>query len=108
MLNRIVRTIERYRMFEPCQAVGVAVSGGADSVCLLHVLLELAPRWDLRLNVVHVNHQLRGDESRQDAEFVSDLASRLGLPVRIRDAGEATPAHNLEQAARRARSCLRC
>ena len=40
-------------MFEPGQRVGVAVSGGADSMCLLHVLLALAPRWNLDLRVLH-------------------------------------------------------
>jgi len=44
------------RMFAAGDRVAVAVSGGADSVCLLHVLLDLAPRWDLALSVLHVNH----------------------------------------------------
>jgi tRNA(Ile)-lysidine synthase len=90
-------------MFEPAQQVGVAVSGGADSVCLLHVLLELAPRWDLRLRVLHLDHGLRGEESRQDAEFVRHLASRLGLPLSLRETSVAASPDNLEQAAREAR-----
>ena len=103
MLNRIIHTIERHRMFEAGQSVGVAVSGGADSVCLLHVLLELAPKWDLHLSVLHLNHQLRGEESRQDAEFVRELAVRLGLPFLLREADVAASSDNLEQAARLAR-----
>jgi tRNA(Ile)-lysidine synthase len=103
LLQRIVHTIERHRMFHPGQSVGVAVSGGADSVCLLHALLELAPKWDLHLSVLHLNHQLRGEESRQDAEFVRDLAARLGLPFLIREADVAASPDNLEQAARLAR-----
>ena len=51
-------------MFQDGQKAGVAVSGGADSVCLLYALLELAPRWNLRLSVLHLNHGLRGAESR--------------------------------------------
>src|SRR5476651_686134 len=90
-------------MFHPGQPIGVAVSGGADSVCLLHALLELAPKWNLHLSVLHLNHQLRGDESRQDAEFVRDLAARLGLPFLIREADVAASSDNLEQAARLAR-----
>ena len=54
-------------MFEPGQRAGVAVSGGADSVCLLHALRELAPRWNLSLAVLHLDHGLRGEESRADA-----------------------------------------
>ena len=103
MLDRIAQTIARHRMFEPGQRVGVAVSGGADSVCLLHVLVELAPRWDLRLSVLHLDHGLRGEESRQDAEFVRGLAVRLGLPLSLRETAVAQSADNLEQAARQAR-----
>jgi tRNA(Ile)-lysidine synthase len=85
------------------QTVGVAVSGGADSVCLLHVLLELAARWDVRLAVLHLNHGLRGLESDQDAEFVRRLAAQLGLPFHLRESDLASAHGNLEQAARRAR-----
>lgn len=102
MIARIIQTIGDYRMFPP-RRVGVAVSGGADSVCLLHVLRELAPRYGLELLVLHVNHNLRGDESRGDAEFVSDLAARLELPFVLREVDLSTRAGNLEQEARRAR-----
>ncbi len=103
MLDRVVRTIHRYRMVAPGQRVAVAVSGGADSVCLLHLLVELAAEWKLELSVLHLNHQLRGQESRQDAEFVRELAAHLGLPVTIRDVAVADAPGNLEQAAREAR-----
>ena len=103
LLDRIAQTIARHRMFEPGQQVGVAVSGGADSVCLLYVLLELAARWDLHLSVLHLDHGLRGEESRQDAEFVRGLADRLGLPFTLRETAVAQSPDNLEQAARQAR-----
>ena len=107
MLERVVGIITRYSMFQPGQRVGVAVSGGADSVCLLHVLCALRPRWNLRLTVLHLDHKLRGEESCQDAAFVRALAAALDLPFELceadvsglcRDTGE-----NLEQAARVAR-----
>ena len=103
MLERVAKTITRYSMFQPGQRVGVAVSGGADSVCLLDVLRELAPRWDLRLTVLHLDHQLRGEESRQDAAFVRDLAASLGLPFELRETPVAQAPDNIEQAARDAR-----
>jgi len=56
LLNRISQTIERYAMLQSGQRVGVAVSGGADSVCLLYALRELAPRWKLSLHVLHLDH----------------------------------------------------
>src|SRR5207248_2143520 len=102
LVQRVVSTVERHRMFTAGQRVGVAVSGGADSVCLLHILRELAPQWNLCLTVLHLDHQLRGDESLGDAEFVLELAASLGLPMISRRA--ALPAAgNLEQAGRRAR-----
>ena len=103
MLGRIQRTIDRYRMFDGVRNVGVAVSGGADSVCLLHALAELAPRCGLGLSVLHVDHGLRGAESRGDAEFVRCLAERLGLDFRARTLDLSRIDGNLEQEARRAR-----
>jgi len=107
MLEEVAKTIARYSMFQPGQRVGVAVSGGADSVCLLHVLRDLAPRWSLRLIVLHLDHQLRGEESRQDAAFVRDLAAALDLPFELQETDVAAPCReageNLEQAARAAR-----
>src|SRR5579859_2408914 len=81
VLERVFKTITRYNMFDPGHRVGVAVSGGADSVFLLHALLDLVPRLGLKLSVLHLDHGLRGDESRADAIFVRDLAARLGLPA---------------------------
>ena len=85
-------------MLQPGQHIAVAVSGGADSVCLLHVLLELAkePAWNLHLIVLHLNHSLRGEESRGDAEFVGHLASSLDLPFIAREANPAAEPGNLE------------
>jgi tRNA(Ile)-lysidine synthase len=89
-------------MFARTARVGVAVSGGADSLCLLHLLSELAPQWELALTVLHLNHGLRGEESRADAAFVREQAQRLGWPAIVHEA--QLPADgNLEQAAREAR-----
>ena len=101
LLQRVAAAIERHGMFAPAQRVGVAVSGGADSVCLLHVLHQLAARFELCLAVLHLDHGLRGEESRADAEFVRKLALSLGLPFTLRRAG--LPPGNLEQAGRQAR-----
>ena len=103
MLERVAAAILRHGMFPPAMRVGVAVSGGADSVCLLHVLAELAPRWDLRLTVLHLDHGLRGEESRGDARFVRDLAGALGLPFVLRETRVDAGPGNLEQAGREAR-----
>jgi tRNA(Ile)-lysidine synthase len=69
-------------MFTGGETVLVAVSGGADSVALLHVLLTLADELSLRLHVLHVDHGLR-PESGADAAFVERLAARLGVPADV-------------------------
>jgi tRNA(Ile)-lysidine synthase len=104
VIEPVVETIERFRMFQTGQRVGVAVSGGADSVCLLHLLFELAPRWNLHLSVLHLDHQLRGEESTEDARFVEKLAREMGLPFSLGRVDVVAAARerggNLEQAAR--------
>ncbi len=84
------------------RAVVVAVSGGADSVGLLRVLAEVAPGLDLVLSVGHLNHGVRGEAAREDAQFVEELAKSLGLAV---DVGDWKPEKmaNFEAEARRAR-----
>ena len=63
----------------PGDRVGVAVSGGIDSVALLRLLLELRNELGIVVSVVHFNHQLRGAESDADQEFVAELAREHGL-----------------------------
>lgn len=89
-------------MFAAGQKVGVAVSGGADSVALLAALRELAPRFDLHLRVLHLDHGLRGEESRGDAEFVRELAASWGLPA-VMETARIPADGNLEESARKAR-----
>ncbi len=107
MLQRVAETIDRHAMFARGQRVGVAVSGGADSVALLHALVDLGARWDLRLVVLHVNHKLRGEESEGDARFVRELAERLGLELRCHEVDVPgilrAEGGNLEQIARQVR-----
>ncbi len=107
VVNRVARTISRYAMFGPGEKIGIAVSGGADSVALLHCLFELAPSRKWTLVVLHLNHCLRGAESAGDAAFVRELATALALPCRMGRIEvkqlAAETGDNLEQAARRAR-----
>ncbi len=85
----------------------VAVSGGQDSVCLLHVLVQLREELNLKLHVAHLNHQLRGADSEADAGYVARLAQQLGVPATIgqRDVKAYQAQHHLslEEAAREVR-----
>lgn len=105
LIRRIAETIARHGMLAPGHRVGVAVSGGADSVCLLHALLELAPVAGWSLTVLHVDHGLRGPASREDAAFVAAMAARLGLPFELEtaDVRALAAGDNLEQAGRAVR-----
>ena len=90
-------------MVAPGDRIGVAVSGGADSLALLLALQELAPTLGLQLAVLHLDHAWR-PESADDASFVAQWAARLGLPLMARRAEELRQARgNREQAARQAR-----
>ena len=61
----------------------VAVSGGPDSVCMLHILWQLRNELKLNLHVAHLDHQLRGEESEADARYATELARRLDIPITI-------------------------
>jgi tRNA(Ile)-lysidine synthase len=83
------------------ETVLVAVSGGADSVALLYVLVQLASAWHLRLRVLHVDHQLRPHSSR-DGDFVRRVAAGFGVPAEVATVVVAS-GESLESAARAAR-----
>lgn len=83
-LSRRVRDfIQQHNLILPGEKVVVAVSGGADSVSLLHILISLQEGLDTKLHVAHLDHQLRGSESARDAEYVAGLAALLGVPVTV-------------------------
>jgi len=107
MLGVIRRGFYGRPLFRPGDRIGIAVSGGADSVALLHLLLELQRQLGVLLSVAHFNHQLRGKASDDDEKFVSKLAERYGLEFHVGRANVASKAKqqklNLEDAARRAR-----
>src|SRR2546430_2959831 len=94
-------------MLRPGDRVGVAVSGGADSVALLLLLLELRAKLGVVLGVIHFNHNLRGKASDADEKFVARLAAKHGLEFHAASVEVAKKAKkeraNIEDAARRAR-----
>jgi tRNA(Ile)-lysidine synthase len=119
VLERVLKAISRYNMLtdmgNPESRVIAAVSGGADSVCLVHVLRELMAKNRTGLDaslvgIAHFNHKWRGDASDEDERFVAALAAELDLPLYRDEAGgagvsacHASPGNNLEQHARNAR-----
>src|ERR1700690_4238731 len=79
LAERVLTQIRRDELLRAGDRVGVAVSGGIDSVALLRLLLELRGELGIVLSVVYFNHGLRGGESEADQEFVVRLAREFGL-----------------------------
>jgi tRNA(Ile)-lysidine synthase len=102
--QQVLQFIRDKRLLSPGDRLGVAVSGGADSVALLRVLAELQPDLGVVLKAIHFNHRIRGAEADQDQEFVAALAQQLGVEF-LCDSGDV-PAYaherklSLETAAR--------
>lgn len=107
ILRTVKQTIASHRMLTAGDSVLIAVSGGPDSVTLVHVLHTLAAEYALRMAVAHLNHGLRQKDSDRDAEFVADIARQLDLPfyVKKKDVRQLQQsAHlSLEEAARKIR-----
>ncbi len=82
-LSAVETAIRHYHMLDEGDTVLVGVSGGPDSVALLHSLVTLGHRWSLRLVIAHLNHQLRGATADQEAAFVGRLSASLGIPCEI-------------------------
>ena len=68
--------------------LAAAVSGGADSMALLRILLALQPEFGFVLSACHVNHGLRGESADRDEAFVRAECARLGVPLRVFHAAE--------------------
>ena len=79
MLEEAKKFTKEHHMIEEGSRVIAGVSGGADSVCLLLLLLELQKEMTFELRVVHVEHGIRGQESLADCEFVEKMCGRLGV-----------------------------
>lgn len=82
-LEIVRKTIEQHRLFQRNARIIVALSGGPDSVCLLHLLHRLSQEMELELHAVHVNHQLRGAAADHDEQYAAGICKRLGIPVTV-------------------------
>jgi tRNA(Ile)-lysidine synthase len=101
---KVKKIIKKYGMFSPGEKILVGVSGGPDSVCLLHILNRLAREMDLCLHIVHINHGIRKKESKREEKFVHNLAQMMGLPITVKSLDVPSYARRkkltLEEAAR--------
>ena len=107
-VERFARQEQLFAPAEPGRALHLcaAVSGGADSMALLRVLLELREAFGYPLTACHVNHGLRGETADRDEAFVREACAELGLPLRVfrpAEVGFTVPPHAGEDWARRLR-----
>lgn len=107
LLQDVAYAIRSHGLLRPGQRILVAVSGGADSMVLLHLLHRLSVKTRWRLTVAHLNHELRGRSSDADEHLVKLMAGKLGLPFVSGRAGVRNLARSgkqsIEMAARQAR-----
>lgn len=107
MIREVKNAVARYNMPLSGRTVAVGVSGGADSMALLHVLLELKDEFGMKIIACHVNHGIRGETADRDEKFVVEACKKLGVEVRVLRAdvpGTAKKMHlGVEECGRRIR-----
>lgn len=107
MKAKVLNYIKDNNLLNFGDSVICAVSGGADSVCMLHILTELKDEFSLDLHVAHLNHCLRGKDADRDEEFVKNLSKGYGLPFYSKKVDVNALSKNLkltcEEAGRKAR-----
>ena len=107
LVRQVTDTIDRYALLQSGGMVVVGVSGGPDSLCLLHVLRRLAEPYGIALHVGHLNHMIRGADADEDASYVAALCCSWDVPCTVTrfDVPAFGKMHRLaiEEAARQAR-----
>ncbi|MGH9427442.1 MAG: tRNA lysidine(34) synthetase TilS [Terriglobia bacterium] len=106
VFEKFIRVVKAHALLDRGDRLVVAVSGGADSVALLSLLLEVRAQFELELIVAHLNHNLRGKSSEEDQEFVRTLAHRFGIRFiceKIKSEAVIARRENLENWAREQR-----
>ncbi len=107
MKNLVIKAIKDFSLLENVNHISVAVSGGADSVALLHILNEIKDDYGYTLSALHFNHLIRGEEAQRDALFAEKLCKRLNIPFILGTGDVPEYAHkkgiSLELAAREMR-----
>ncbi len=107
MQKRVLEVIKKNNLIEFGESVLIGLSGGPDSVCLLHILHSLSKELGIKIFASHINHMLRGTESDMDEEFVKKLCKELGIKLfsvslNIREMAEKENI-SIEEAAREGR-----
>lgn len=79
-MDKVIKTIEKYNLIQNGDKIVIGVSGGPDSICLLHILNNLKEKYNLQLFVAHVNHMIR-ENAKIDEQYVVDFCKKIDIPV---------------------------
>ncbi|HHX92372.1 MAG TPA: tRNA lysidine(34) synthetase TilS [Clostridiales bacterium] len=82
-LTAVQNTISEHGLIAPGDSVVLGLSGGADSLCLLHILCDLQDELGFSLSSVHVNHRMRGRQAEEDVSWLVDHCAGLGIPLEV-------------------------
>lgn len=83
MISKVCYALERWKMTENVDCIAVALSGGADSVSLLHVLDSLSDKYGYSMRAIHVHHGIRGEDADADEQFCRDLCEKMNIPIDV-------------------------
>ncbi len=86
LTNLVISAAEKHSLFKNGDSIAVALSGGADSICLLNILYSLKGKYNLTLSACHLNHKIRGAEALRDVEFVRSTCKSMGIPLYLKEA----------------------
>ena len=104
LIKRLEQVMNKELLLPTGEQILIAVSGGPDSIALLHILKRLSVKYKWELKVAHINHGLRGEESETDATFVEQVCVDWGIPCEVRRVDVVSQlylwGHNLQTAAR--------
>lgn len=83
VIKKVKQTIKKYNMLAQGERVIIGVSGGADSVCLTDILNRLKEEYGIIITLVHINHNIRGEEAKRDEDYVVKLGEKYGNDVKV-------------------------
>lgn len=82
-MDKVIKTINKYNLIQNGDKIVVGVSGGPDSICLLHILNSIKEKYNIQLYVAHINHMIR-ENAKIDEKYVIDFCKSINVPVYVK------------------------
>lgn len=84
LITKVEAFAKEYNMFKKNDKILIALSGGPDSICLMHILVKLREKYNFKLYAAHINHMLRGEEADKDEEYVEKMCNKYDIKLYIK------------------------